>query len=821
MPNSKPLLAQDPPRDFLSLCPIEDPDWGYARNKRCVLMAPSAEWVQSVYSAQFELNGKKFIAPNRDYPYEGLLVHQNGENWKFIDCIALALEYAGGQGIPFVIDPAEPLVNINPWRVTYCYKITGFDFQTGKKDQIPFFVSYYLNSKNKPELITGCVELYFPKGLVCGGGEIVPIIQPFIDIRHMYFDCEINRYDWQVESKAHHYRHVYISNRNRTLVFYMPYVELVNFQSPEILEWRYKLGAGARTERAKPNDQNSETVFVGASKKVVSFFNLRVPNLERILGPGQNVVRLFWACGLDKHPRSYLVSNIEQDFQKSRAQDSAQFRLLEETFPIAGDARLRDAILARIIGLIKFKTYVHFPETKEYIPMPYAGAWWFKTPWYRDVFEGILSSFETLMKLPEERESIKKIVWAALREQHKGTGRILNRILEFRDPTQPGKLGDYNAADGTLLCFVTANAYIKKTGDLDFALELLPHYGTLIACFHQDNAEFSTQDDGPPRVDAKTGLLLSVPWHSWMDTRSQLVQCDDQQIAGLPSRLSEEFIRKLFDRLQGCFPDKEKFASFLSSPNFYLPEINAQWIVMLRGTLETLDWVAGHRPQQKVELPGQVVAIHDLRAMVEKTLRLAESNFKSVFWNKDYGFVYNVVYQSGNESIRDPLECEAAITAAAMLGETIFTQQELASVWRWAETTLLVKRRLVEYGLERYGSTPLPFGLLTRNVTHGVYYDDAQYHSDVTWPRSTPYLIKLLGLLNRRETVEELLMNNLDHQMTEAALFYNQELFSRPEGNNPQRDARTGDNPVPVKNPIQFWSQWCDAFVEFFGERKA
>jgi len=24
---------------------------------------------------------------------------------------------------------------------------------------------------------------------------------------------------------------------------------------------------------------------------------------------------------------------------------------------------------------------------------------------------------------------------------------------------------------------------------------------------------------------------------------------------------------------------------------------------------------------------------------------------------------------------------------------------------------------------------------------------------------------------------------------------------------------------VPVKNPIQFWSQWCDAFVEFFAER--
>jgi hypothetical protein len=52
--------------------------------------------------------------------------------------------------------------------------------------------------------------------------------------------------------------------------------------------------------------------------------------------------------------------------------------------------------------------------------------------------------------------------------------------------------------------------------------------------------------------------------------------------------------------------------------------------------------------------------------------------------------------------------------------------------------------------------------------------------------------------------------------MTESAIYYNQELFSRPFGNNPFPVASVCDNPVPVKNPIQFWSQWCDAFVEFF-----
>ena len=54
--------------------------------------------------------------------------------------------------------------------------------------------------------------------------------------------------------------------------------------------------------------------------------------------------------------------------------------------------------------------------------------------------------------------------------------------------------------------------------------------------------------------------------------------------------------------------------------------------------------------------------------------------------------------------------------------------------------------------------------------------------------------------------------------MSEGALFYNQELFSRPCGNNPAPDERTRRNPVPVKNPIQFWSQWCDPYIRFFSK---
>ena len=94
-----------------------------------------------------------------------------------------------------------------------------------------------------------------------------------------------------------------------------------------------------------------------------------------------------------------------------------------------------------------------------------------------------------------------------------------------------------------------------------------------------------------------------------------------------------------------------------------------------------------------------------------------------------------------------------------------------------------------------------PFGIITKYDDKRIFYDDDQYHSDVVWPRSTVYLVWLLDLLGEQGIVLELLRNALDHQMTEAAVFYNQEVFSRPCGNNPEPVERTRENPVPVKNP--------------------
>ncbi len=775
-------LSENITNEF-TFSPMENPDWGFARNNRCVLMTPSAEWVQSIYSCQFELNGKRLVVPNRDYPYEGLLVCQDGENWKFIDCIALSLQKEDGSYLPIDIDA----VTINPWSVSYRYKITNSNIKSSFEGEMPFFVTYYLNSKNSPELVTGFIELKFPNGLFCNGIGIITTIQPFLDIRHMYSSS--NFHDYKVDSGEYgNHKRIDISSYNRTLSFYLPPLKSRLFDYPELLNWRYKLGTGRRIESS-----DHKTIFGSEDKNVAVFFNLQIPSSY-----DQKFIRLFFSCSLNDSPTKISLPSIEKIAEQSEESmkiDHDQFHQLKEIFPI--QEKYRDAIIARIAGLTKFKTYVRYHLSTVYIKVPPAGALWFKTPWYRDVFEGILSSFQTLMKIPEEKENIKEIISIALIEQDK-TGLILNRLPEYKTSER-----SHNSSDGTLLCFITANAYIGKTKDLDFALKILPNIEHTILSFQNSNNDPSLAScaDGPPRVDIESGLLLSAPHHSWIDTSSQCIEYAGRRIEWIPNRVSKKFVKDIYD----CVADKERVRNHLLSPSFFLPEINAQWITMLKGTVATIDFV--EQKTTKNSFP-------ELKRNIVNMISQAEKNFKDIFWNNVNSYLFNIVYKDG--IIKDEIECETGVTAAAMLGESIFSQTELSYIWDLVRKKLLVYRRLVKY---EYEEETLPFGIITKNDDERIYYNDNQYHSDVIWLRSTPYLIKLLKLLNQEKTIKEILINTLDHQMTECAIFYNQELFSRPFGNNPAPDDRTCKNPVPVKNPIQFWSQWCDAFVEYFAER--
>jgi hypothetical protein len=779
LPDSLPLVL-----------PSEEiPDWGYARNQRVVLMGPSAEWVQSVYSCTWTLDGTHFIAPNRDYPYEGLLAHAGGENWKLVDCIALALRDAQGQSLPLEASPAGGGVRATPWRATYAYRASVPRPHGDGNAQLPLFASYYLSAINPPQLATAGFDVYLPRMAEDLG--LTLILQPFLDVRHMFAGSSFGDYRVHAEEGRLHVEYL-----NRRITFYLPPANLVTFDSPQVADWVYKLGTGSRLEVLNGSGR-METQFASERRQIAACFRLEVPLTTR-----RSLIRLRLGCGLAEAAPFADGAAAASHLRQSRRADRELLRQIGSAFRLPAELPFADAIVSRIVGLTKFKTYVHVPDTGEDVKLPHAGAWWFRTPWYRDVFEGISSSFETLMRLPAERENLRQIVLQALRYQHSESGLIQARLPEFASH-QPS----YNSSDATLLCLLVAGDYARQTGDLDFARLVLPRALRAIACFHENHGR-PLVPDGPPRLDPATGLLLSVPHHSWIDTRSQVVEYAGWRLEGLPNRASPRFVKDLYDAL-GETADKETVERHLLSPSFFLPEINAQWLRVLAGILAMIDLLGEGSPAGEIS-----------RERLAGLLAQARRSFKPVFWNADKGFLFNLVDE--RREIRDEIECEAAVTAAAMLGEEIFTPEELRAVWQCAAKSLLIRRRLQRYGDGLApGSTPglIPFGLLTRNVDQRVFYNDDQYHGDVVWPRSTPYLVRLLRKLGEEETARELLINALDHQMTEAAIFYNQEVLSRACGNNPNPDADTALNPVPVKNPIQFWSQWCDAFLDVFEER--
>jgi glycogen debranching enzyme len=766
----------------LELVPEESPDWDYARNKRVVLMAPSAEWVQSVYSVTWELDGARFIAPNRDYPYEGLLAHHAGENWKFIDCIALALRDRDGRHLPVQPNPAVGGVRATPWRTAYAYVAAAPG--NGGEIPVPFFAVYYLGSNSSPELATAELDVYFPRPAREMG--LTLIVQPFLDIRHMYAGSNFGDY------RLHHdeqQRRLHVVYMDRRVTFHLPQrpAGVVLFDSPQRIAWDYKLGTGSRQEVAG-GDGRMETRFVEERREVASFFRLEIPLASRRLW-----ARLPFSCGLEASSPHASYEEARAHLRQSRRADREELRRIQSTFRLRDDLPFKDALVGRIVGLKKFKTFVHVPDNGEHVKLPHAGAWWFRTPWYRDVFEGISNSFETLMRLPDERENVRQTVLKALRHQHPKSGLIQARLPEFASH-EPS----YNSSDATLLCLLVASRYAARTGDRDFAREVLPRALWAIAAF-RDNHERDRSGNGPPRLHPETGLLLSVPHHSWIDTQSQYVDYAGWRMEQLPNRVSKRFVKDLYD----AFGDKGRVESVLFTASFFLPEVNAQWLRVLGGVLDMV-----RRAGVEAEEGSSPVSPAEVAGLLERARR----HFKPVFWNPDKQFLFNVVEEQ--RQLRDEIECEAAVTAAAMLERTVFTEEELRAIWRRTQRVLLVQRTL-----QRYGSGTAPFGILTKNEDKRIFYDDDQYHSDVVWPRSTAYLVRLLDILGEKETARELLVNMLDHQMAEAAIFYNQEVLSRACGNNPRPAEATRMNPVPVKNPIQFWSQWCDAFLDAFEER--
>ncbi len=188
-------------------------------------------------------------------------------------------------------------------------------------------------------------------------------------------------------------------------------------------------------------------------------------------------------------------------------------------------------------------------------------------------------------------------------------------------------------------------------------------------------------------------------------------------------------------------------------------------------------------------------------AVLEQVAGELVHGFKARFRRQDSLPFLTIVPSHG---LADPTPGSPALVSLACLKDSIYTRNELSRLWNQARTDLLVERTPMVLGGGR-----LPFGVLVRAGERRPYLGDEEYHGPTVWPRDTPYLIRLLEATGG--DVRGILLNNLDHMIAEGAFGYCSELFSLPVG---CAAGGMSDNPVPVKNPAQYWSHWCDPYLD-------
>ncbi|MGC9444013.1 MAG: amylo-alpha-1,6-glucosidase [Candidatus Methanospirareceae archaeon] len=682
------------PRFCVTLPPEEDPNPACTRH--VILKRPQASWSQSVFSVSV---GEK-IVPNRDYPYEGLSALLDGENYHFLDGLAMGVK----QGDDY-LKLAATAVTVSPWLASFTYRTEAGHHALS--------VQYYLmNTGAAQNGVTACVSVESTASKVA--------IEPLVDIRHMYEPSLPEEHICRALPNglviARAGNHIAIATPNDCTIR----------TGHRSIEWWYKLGSGFR----EPTERG--VAFRGELR------SLLVPGELELSMNDTGTALLIISC-------SDSESELKQRYSAAmawQADEVAEQQRAERIIRALDRAGADPAVGFRALALARFGIYVNDVFFYE------AGDFWFRTPWFRDIFEGIINNIEALTCIGQA-ETIKIMIRQAFAYQDE-YGRIPNRL-----PARQGEKVDFSSADAILLAFIAAGALLSRSWDAGFASAMLQRAVFTISRFALND---QNRLNGAPVLHAN-GLLSVVPWHSWTDS-SRMIELKGRKQA-VSVRIPDSWLADLEDE------------TAVNKPLYYLPEINAQWITMLRHCV-----MIAH----KIGTDPGALLVH---------LEQAKATYKTVFWDHDTQFLRNVVTIQGK---KDRTQGSPAIVAMALLlDEAIFSPHDVDQFIAVTKAHLLV---------ERQGR---PFGILVKHSPKRTYYGDEEYHEAVVWPRDTPYLIRLLRWCgeSERETVAGLLQSNLAHQMDEGFVFYNSELFSPDDG------AMT-----PVKNPIQFWSQWVDPFLE-------
>lgn len=683
----------------IELQPVEDKN--SALTQHVIVKRMQASWSQSVFSVPFGDLSEKII-PNRDYPYEGLSVLIEGENFHFLDGIAVGVK----KGSRYIKLRAKK-VTAFPWKMIYYYE--------NEEEKVNLAVTYYLMDIGaRQNSITACVSLESTASSI--------VIEPIVDIRHMYDDSAPERHFCKALSDG------MLIWRDEKSISLRTEIECDVRTRKKEIEWGYKLGSGFR------ENIDGKVVFKGKIKNPVSLGEMEIPMAN-------TSTALLVIAGSNSKAQLERLSEEGKEWLSNEAEEEKRAIGMVKSLGINNPT-----IAFRALALSRFGMYVNKKFFYE------AGDFWFRTPWFRDMFEGIINNIETLFRIGHA-ERIRDIILHSFEYQDK-YGRIPNRF-----PERASEELDYNNADATLLAFIAAGEFLKRKKDEDFAKVLLKRADFTISRFKLNDLNTI---NGTPVLN-ENGLISVIPWHSWTDTKRHV------ETKGKRMKVSV--------RIPDSWCEEIKDENELNKPKYFLPEINAQWIKMLRSCVNMCSSNSNHDNENKKE---------KYSALLENAI----INFKKLFWNAEENILYNIVTMEGK---KDKTSGSPAVVAfSLLLDENIFSQSEVKEFVKDVKENLLVERH------------ELPFGILVKKSPKRAYYGDEEYHEAVVWPRDTPYLIRILRAAGKveKETVEGILRSNLEHQMNEGFVFYNSELFS-PD----KREM------VPVKNPVQFWSQWVDPYI--------
>jgi hypothetical protein len=401
-------------------------------------------------------------------------------------------------------------------------------------------------------------------------------------------------------------------------------------------------------------------------------------------------------------------------------------------FPEYGGSVYEKAVVWRALGMARFGMGI------EGVTCIDSGGLLSRKLLFRDQFEGLLQNYQTIKKV-RGMDCFKNILLKAYEKQDEW-----------------GRMPAHAGADATSIAFILAGMAVRDTNDGDLARSSAEAFSKYLAGV----TACELMPDGPPMVKPN-GLISACPVLPWGDWYR------DVEGVKVPERLSPAWALELIGR--GATGE-------LWMQKYLLPEVNARWIRCLEAGWLFSKYIRDFRLADRCKM----------------IYYRALGSFKNVFYDKETGFLDNVVAADESSLGRrhDPTISSAGMTAAAILGTDAFTARELNGMAQAVKARLLRKK----WGL--------PFGTAVIDRAECVYLDDEKEHGGTVCPGDTPYLVRLLRMTGDQEAADQVLESNLRHQMEEGFLFYNNELFS------------CDHDMVPVKDPVRWWSQWVDPYLE-------